>query len=174
MSKGKNKKHSSGRNVQEIAKLAKAIKNTSIDPTMPQNFIKRTLDQSACKDDEEEVNSPRQKSKSRRLHLHLKENWPNYLISLVLSVFGVLFLTMYPKVIRTELTSDDNKQKIDTIEKDIKNTNLRFQEDQKRQDEKILTNTGDIKALRDTFSLYIQLNQKIDTTQKKESEKSSE
>lgn len=135
MSKKKSKKHSSGRSTQENAKLAKIIKSLSNGPTMPQTFIDRTLNQRFY---EEEVNSPRQKSKSRRFHLHIKENWPNYLIGGILSAFGFLFITMYPKVIRTEIASENNTEKISDIKSDPKESNFKIQEEQKNKMKKFL------------------------------------
>lgn len=160
MSRGKYKKHSSGRNQQEFNRLAKAIKSLPNDPTMPQNYLDKTLNQTVIKEDEEEENSPRQKSKSRRFHLYIKENWPNYLLGIILSAFGFLLVTIYPKVLKSEIESETNTKKIDSIEDSIKEVDKKFQEDQKRQDEKISTNSGDIKAVKDSFSLYIELNKK--------------
>ena len=165
MSRGKYKKHSSGRNQQEYARLAKAIKSLPNDPTMPQNYLDKTLDKTVFKDDEED-NFPRQKSKSRRFHLYIKENWPSYLLGLIISAFGFLLVTIYPKVLKTEIESDNNTEKIDFIEENVKEIDKRFQEDQKRQDEKISTNSGEIKAVKDSFSLYIELNKKNITTPK--------
>lgn len=162
MSKRRNKKHGSGRSSQEYAKLAKIIKSLPNDPTMPQTFIDRTLNQKVYEEDDEEVNSPRQKSKSRRFHLHIKENWPSYLIGGVLSIFGFLFVTMYPKVIRTEITSENNTTKINDIVSDLKDSKSKFEEEQKIQDEKISANSGDIKSIKDSFSLYVQLNKNPD------------
>ena len=82
------------------------------------------------------------------------------LLGIILSAFGFLLVTIYPKVLKSEIESETNTKKIDSIEDSIKEVDKKFQEDQKRQDEKISTNSGDIKAVKDSFSLYIELNKK--------------
>lgn len=158
MSKKQRSKHGSGRSFQEYESLVNIIKTLPSGSTTPQTYILRTIDQNLYEneDEDDDVNAPRRKSKSRRLQLYIKENWPNFLIAFFITVMSVLFLTIYPKVIRTEAISEISSKRIDCVENSVKDMEVRFQNEQAVQNEKITNNSADIKSLSNSFLMHIE------------------
>ena len=142
------------RSKQAKLKYTKAVMKCNSDPTIPRNDLGSTISETDCEEDTSIQSTKmirrRRRSKSNRFKLHLFDNWPAYLISFVVTVFGIYLLTIIPKI--TELTNNAvlTNEQIKTI-----NSNLALNYNDLNS--KMSTFSSDVKSIQDQFRLLIEM-----------------